>query len=124
MPLGDPAASMEQTGRGQPLLNAAQQLSRCFPDSTVVIDTGPLLATSDPSVLAPSAGQVLMVIEAERTQRSELEAALEMIRACPQVMMLLNKVAGHSRTSFGAYSYEGDYYARPNVPPPKPDTTG
>jgi hypothetical protein len=33
-------------------------------------------------------------------------------------MLMLNKVAGRHRSSFGAYSYYGDYYARPNAPPP------
>lgn len=121
LPLGDIANVGEPTGRAQPLLNAAEQLSRTFPNMTLVIDTGPLLATSDPSVIAPIVGQILMVVEAERTQRSEMEAALEMIRGCPNVMLLLNKVAGHRRTQFGAYSYTGEYYAKPNLPPPRPD---
>ena len=121
MPLGNHLAAQDMSGLVQPLQTVAQKLCRCFPDMTLVIDTGPLLATSDPSVLAPSAGQIVMVVEAARTQRSELEAALEMIRASPQVMLLLNKVPGRSRTSFGAYSYAGDYYARSNAPPVKPD---
>jgi protein-tyrosine kinase len=118
LPLGDPLAGLEPGERTQPLPSAAEQLSRRFSSSTVVIDTGPLLATSDPSVLAPTASQIMMVVEAGRTQRSELEAALEMIKACPKVVMLLNKQAGRARSSFGAYSYTGEYYAKPNAPPP------
>jgi len=121
LPLGNHAAAYDAGGAVQPLQAVAQKLCRCFPETTIVIDTGPLLATSDPSVLAPCAGQIVMVVEAARTQRSELEAALDMIHACPQVMLMLNKVPGRSRTSFGAYSYAGDYYARPNTPPVKPD---
>jgi receptor protein-tyrosine kinase len=118
LPLGDTLAGLEPGERSQPLPAAAEQLSRRFASSTVVIDTGPLLATSDPSVLAPVASQSMMVIESGRTQRSELEAALEMIKACPKVVMLLNKQASRARSSFGAYSYTGDYYAKPNAPPP------
>ena len=119
MPLGDRSAGLVQGKRHQPLPEAAEQLSRHFANSTVIIDTGPLLATSDPSVLAPTVSQILMVVEAGHTQRAELEAAMEMIKACPKVVLLLNKQAGRNRSSFGAYSYTGDYYAKPNAPPPK-----
>ena len=119
MPLGDTNAGMEPGERSQSLPSAAEQLSRRFASSTVVIDTGPLLATSDPSVLAPTASQIMMVVEAGRTQRAELEAALEMIKACPKVVMLMNKQAAAARSAFGAYSYTGEYYAKPNAPPPQ-----
>ena len=119
LPLGDRTGKLDPDKRSQPLPEAAERLSRRFANSTLVIDTGPLLATSDPSVLAPTASQILMVVEAGRTQRNELEAAMEMIKACPKVVLLLNKQAGRNRSSFGAYSYTGDYYAKPNTPPPK-----
>ena len=50
-----------------------------------------------------------MVVEAERTQRSDVEAALELVRVCPNVTMLLNKVRVTSRTTFGTYDYFGSY---------------
>ena len=119
MPLGNRLAALASGKRSRPLPEIADALSRHFADFTVVIDTGPLLATSDPSVLAPTVSQILMVVEAGRTQRAELEAAMEMIKACPKVVLLLNKQAGRNRSSFGAYSYTGEYYAKPNLPPPK-----
>ncbi len=111
MPAGD--------DRSQPLAAAAELLSRSFPHITIVLDTGPLLSTSDPSVLAPSVAQIVMVVEAGKTQRAELDAALDLIRASPRIMLMLNKVAGRNTASFGAYSYSGDYYAQPNLPPPQ-----
>ena len=119
LPLGNRSAGLAAVKRSQPLPEVADRLSQDFARSTIVIDTGPLLATSDPSVLAPTVSQILMVVEAGRTQRAELEAALEMIKACPKVVLLLNKQAGRNRSSFGAYSYTGEYYAKPNLPPPK-----
>ena len=118
LPLGDTMARLRPGNNSQSLPATAEQLSRRFLESTLIIDTGPLLATSDPSVLAPVASQIVMVVEAGRTQRSELEAALEMIKASPKVVLLLNKQTGRSRSSFGAHSYTGEYYARPNTPPP------
>jgi hypothetical protein len=70
-------------------------------------------------VLAPSVAQIVMVVEAGKTQRAELDAALDLIRSSPRIMLMLNKVAGRNTASFGAYSYSGDYYAQPNLPPPQ-----
>ena len=61
-----------------------------------------------------------MVVEAERTQRAELDAALDLIRDSRRILLLLNKTSARARSSFGAYSYYGDYYAKPVVPPPPP----
>ncbi len=123
LPLGTPTSALQDmphdVDRTQPLAAAAELLSRSFPQVTIVLDTGPLLSTSDPSVLAPSVGQIVMVVEAGKTQRAELDAALDLIRASPRIMLMLNKVAGRSTASFGAYSYSGDYYAQPNLPPPQ-----
>jgi receptor protein-tyrosine kinase len=53
-------------------------------------------------------GQILFVVEAERTQRDEVEASLDLIQACPLIMLLLNKVQVSTRYTFGAYS---SYYS-------------
>ncbi len=42
------------------------------------------------------------------TARDEVEAALDLIQACPLIMMLLNKVQMSTRYMFGAYS---NYYS-------------
>jgi len=118
LPIGIPSQQADLDYRRRPLVEVIDAISAGLPECTLVIDTGPLLSTSDPSVLAPSVAQIVMVVEAGRTQRAELEAALELVRGAPKVMLLLNKVAGRQRSSFGAYSYYGDYYARPNPPPP------
>jgi hypothetical protein len=120
LPIGVPSQQADLDYRRRPLVEVVDAIAAGLPDCTLVIDTGPLLSTSDPSVLAPSVAQIVMIVESARTQRGELEAALELIRGAPKVMLLLNKVAGRQRSSFGAYSYYGDYYARPNAPPPSP----
>jgi receptor protein-tyrosine kinase len=118
LPIGVPSQQADLDYRRRPLVEVVDAIAAGLPDCTLVIDTGPLLSTSDPSVLAPSVAQIVMIVEAGRTQRGELEAALELIRGAPKVMLMLNKVSGRQRSSFGAYSYYGDYYARPNPPPP------
>jgi receptor protein-tyrosine kinase len=51
-------------------------------------------------------GQVVVVVEADRTHRSMLTQALATIEACPVVMTLLNKVAASEVGSY--YGYYGN----------------
>lgn len=81
-----------------------RELGRRYSDRLVVIDAPPCLASSDPSTLASIVGQTIFVVEAERTQRDEVEAALDLIQACPSITLLLNKVRLDARNSFGSYA--------------------
>ena len=85
-----------------------QSLGRRYADRLLVLDAPPCLSTSDPAVLAPVVGQILFVVEADRTQRDEVEASLDLIQACPNITMVLNKQQISSRYTFGAYS---SYYS-------------
>ena len=85
------------------------KLAKRFPQSLILLDAPPCLSTSDPHTLSPAVGQVVVVVEAERTQRSEVEAAIEMVKVCPTITMLLNKVRMSSNHTFGTYDYFGSY---------------
>lgn len=81
-----------------------QAIGRRYADRLIVLDAPPTLSTSDPAALAPIVGQILFVVEAERTQREEVESSLDLLQACPTITMLLNKVQVQTRYTFGAYS--------------------
>jgi receptor protein-tyrosine kinase len=49
-------------------------------------------------------GQIVFVVEAERTQREEVEGSLDLIQACPAITLLLNKMQVNARSSFGSYA--------------------
>jgi protein-tyrosine kinase len=85
-----------------------QSLGRRYADRLLILDAPPCLSTSDPAVLAQVVGQILFVVEADRTQRDEIEASLDLIQACPTITMVLNKQQISSRYTFGAYS---SYYS-------------
>jgi protein-tyrosine kinase len=93
----------------QPITTTIMRIAKLYPKHVIVLDAPPCLSTSDPATVAPFVGQVVMVIEAERTQRSEVEAALELVRVCPTITMLLNKVRLTTSHTFGAYDYYGNY---------------
>jgi protein-tyrosine kinase len=85
-----------------------QDLGCRYADRLLILDASPCLSTSDPAVLAPVVGQILFVVEAQRTQRDEVEASLDLIQACPNIALMLNKQQISSRFTFGACS---SYYS-------------
>jgi protein-tyrosine kinase len=90
------------------MVRLIQNLGRRYADRLILLDAPPCLSTSDPAVLAPVVGQILFVVEAERTQRDEIEASLDLLQACPTIALVLNKQQISSRYTFGAYS---SYYS-------------
>jgi protein-tyrosine kinase len=85
-----------------------QSLGRRYADRLLILDAPPCLSTSDPAVLAQAVGQIMFVVEADRTQRDEVEASLDLIQACPTITLVLNKQQISARYTFGAYS---SYYS-------------
>lgn len=104
LPVGQDRNRSSELFASKDMTQLIQSLGRRYADRLVILDAPPCLSTSDPAALAPVVGQVVFVIEAERTQRDEIEAALDLIQACPMVMLLLNKVQVSTRYTFGAYS--------------------
>jgi exopolysaccharide/PEP-CTERM locus tyrosine autokinase len=86
------------------------ELTQRLPDRFVIIDTPPCMASSDAAALAPLVGQIVFVVEAHSTQQAEIEAALTMLSACPQISLLLNKSDTLASEHFGSYGY---YYHSP-----------
>jgi receptor protein-tyrosine kinase len=108
LPVGQERGRSSELFASRDMTQLIQRLGRRYSDRLLVLDAAPCLSTSDPAALAPVVGQVLFVVEAERTQREEVEAALDLIQACPLIMLLLNKVQVTNRYTFGAYS---NYYS-------------
>jgi len=82
------------------------EVANRYPDRIVVFDSPPLLATTESRVLASHKGQVVVVVEAERTTHGALETALATVESCPVVMTMLNKASASEVGSYyGYYGY-------------------
>ncbi|HHM05327.1 MAG TPA: tyrosine-protein kinase family protein [Gammaproteobacteria bacterium] len=85
----------------------ADELAQRYPDRVVIFDSPPLLATSEAAVLAGLVGQIVLVVESDRTKREELKEALALLDPEQYTALVLNK----TRRPFGAdypyYSYGG-----------------
>jgi len=81
-------------------------LASRYTDRIVIFDAPPLLPSTESRVLATHMGQVVVVVEFERTQQSAVSQALSTIEACPVVHTMLNKVVGSETASY--YGYYGN----------------
>ena len=85
------------------------ELSLRYPERIIVMDSPPALLSSVAGVLALNVGQILFVVEAERTAQTAVDGALGLVSACKNINLLLNKsrpIGGGERFG-GAY---GGYY--------------
>jgi len=67
------------------------ELSERFHDRVIIIDSPPLLVTTESRALAERGGQVVLVVEADRTPREQITRAFETLANCPIVLSVLNK---------------------------------
>ncbi|MDR3534945.1 MAG: hypothetical protein P4L71_00470, partial [Acetobacteraceae bacterium] len=108
LPIGSASAlgpeAVERTVTRQ-VVAMIEKLARRFANRVVILDAAPCLATSDASTLAPTVDQIAMIVEAERTQRDDVEAALELLRPCANITLVLNKVRLVTNHAFGDYNY-------------------
>ena len=95
-----------------------EDIAQRYPDRIIIFDSPPLLLTTEARVLATQMGQVVMVVQAEKTLRADVQRALATIEACPVRMMLLNMSRAGSPTGEGygyghGYSYDGPAERQP-----------
>jgi protein-tyrosine kinase len=89
-----------------------RDLATRYPDRLVLFDSPPLLSTSESNVLASHMGQIVMVVEADKSRKPALREALSRIEdKCDVVGLILNKGVPHS--AGGYYGYYGYANAAP-----------
>jgi exopolysaccharide/PEP-CTERM locus tyrosine autokinase len=104
LPAGRQAANVTELLASERARDVIARLAEARPNRIILIDSPPALLASPAAVLAGLAGQLVMVVRADRTRESDLREALELLSACERVSLLLNGAgfaAGSRR--FGAY---------------------
>jgi Mrp family chromosome partitioning ATPase len=81
------------------LRDVVDQLMR-VPNRIILIDSLPMLLTTEAPALLPVASQILMVVRAERTSQAAAREALNLIGDRPNVKLILN---GVTRTRLSSY---------------------
>lgn len=105
LPVGTPQSRATELLASDGMNRLLDELSTRYADRIILFDGPPLLPSTESRVLATRVGQVVVVVEADKTPQGTLTQALAMIESCPVVMMTLNKVR---RSEVGSYfSYYG-----------------
>ena len=76
------------------------KLASRFPNRILLFDAPPLLGSTESRVLAAHMGQVVLVVEADRTPQRQVLDALATLESCPVVMTLLNKASSSEAGSY------------------------
>jgi protein-tyrosine kinase len=72
-----------------------------YSDRIIVVDSPPVLASTEAGVLASLVGQIIMVVEQNRTGWRLVEQSLERLRDCSDISFVLNKVQPLWDDNFG-----------------------
>lgn len=76
------------------------EIAQRYADRVVILDAPPVLTSSDTSALAMHVGQIVLVVEADRTGRRAIEDSLALLECCPDISFVINK--GRNNPTIGA----------------------
>lgn len=105
LPAGMPHQRATELLASESMSQLLAQIARRYPDRIVVFDSPPVLVTTEARVLATLMGQVVVVVEAERTSHGSVRQALATLEACPVKLMVLNKSRQRASGSYYGYGY-------------------
>ena len=85
------------------------ELATRYPDRLIVMDSPPLMITSEAQALTRQAGQVALVVESGRTSNQEIHEALELMDQDKAINVILNKSVYSQTGGYygGGYGYDG-----------------
>ncbi len=106
LPAGRPHELSTELMTSRRMLALLEELSRMFADGIVLFDSPPVLATHEAAALARSMSQILLVVAADKTSRSSIDAAVDQLSAARSLKLVLNRV----RHMFLEPAYYGGYY--------------
>ena len=110
LPVGKPVEHVDELYASKTMKSILHGLASADPNRIVIFDCAPLLLATEVAVLARMMGQVLVVVEANRTPRAAVRRALGMLEGCTNVSLILNKTMGTDSDSYG-YGYGYGYGA-------------
>ena len=109
LPSGTPHARATELLASDAMIRLLDDMSKRYPDRIIIFDSPPLLLATESRVLASHMGQIVMVVQAEKTLQSDVRQALATIEACPVKLMLLNQARTASAGSNQGYGYGYGY---------------
>lgn len=110
LPAGKRCENATELLASRRMADVIAELARLYPDHLVILDTPPLLMTTEAQVLADVADQILFVVESGVSTHEGVQSALRLVDADKPVNLVLNKASGIAgRELLGGYQYGYGY---------------
>jgi len=115
LPAGSDHPLAHELMAGPKMRDLLDHLSNLYRNGLVILDLPPVLASADASMLAENVGQIILVVEANRTSRASVEQTISLLNGCKRISFVLNKVdASELIDQYGSYYGEPSYsHAKP-----------
>ena len=109
LPSGTSHARATELLASDAMARLLESIAKRYADRIIVFDSPPLLLTTESRVLASHMGQIVVVVQAEKTLQADVEHALSTIETCPVKLMVLNQARTTAKDGYGygyGYGYE------------------
>lgn len=107
LPAGIPRENATELFASKSMTDLVDDIAARYSDRFIIFDTPPVLASSEPSVLALHVGQVVMVVHANLTSRKAIVQSLPLLSGCPNINCVINNLSLAGTDRFGYYSAHG-----------------
>ncbi len=107
LPAGTPHSRATELLASEAMTRLVEEMASRYPERILVFDAPPLISSTESRVLATHMGQIVLVVEADRTPQASVKQALATLEQCPVVMTVLNKTERSGSGSY--YGYYGAY---------------
>jgi exopolysaccharide/PEP-CTERM locus tyrosine autokinase len=112
LPSGTPHPRATELLASDAMTRLIEEMGQRYPDRIIIFDSPPLLLTTESRVLATHMGQIVMVVQAEKTLQAQVRHALTTIESCPVKLLVLNQSRGGDQDAYG-YGYGYGYGQSP-----------
>ncbi|RPH54173.1 MAG: chromosome partitioning ATPase [Lysobacterales bacterium] len=94
VPAGSSSANATELMASDRMAGVVHDLLRLNPRTILIFDSSPILPTPESRALADATGQIVLVVKADETARSDVKAALDMLGPGHTVGVVLNQFQG------------------------------
>ncbi|SEN85104.1 receptor protein-tyrosine kinase [Duganella sp. CF517] len=110
LPAGAANARATELLASQAMANLLQEMAGRYPDRIIIFDSPPLLLTTEAHVLAAHMGQIVVVVEAEKTSQHAVQESLRQLEGLHNVNLVYNKTREFPGTAAYDYQYNYSYH--------------
>ena len=101
-----------------------QDMTSRYEDRYIILDSSPLLATTEPSVLAEMVDGILLVVKSGDTPRESIQQALKLIKKDKILGVVLNSTEFKTKALIERYFGTNRYYYDYRYSKEHPEPTG